>query len=47
MVHIREYYMDNEGKEQPGKKGIALTKEQWDALSQNMDRIEEALNSSE
>lgn len=33
LVNIREYYVDKAtGEEKPGSKGIALTKEQWEAL---------------
>jgi hypothetical protein len=34
LVNIREYYKDVDGVEQPGSKGIALTKQQWEALKE-------------
>ena len=40
LVHIREYYQDTEGDMKPGKKGIALSKEQVQMLAENMDEIQ-------
>lgn len=42
LVDIREYYT-KDGKDQPGRKGIALQKEQWEALKDNMDTIDELM----
>ena len=39
-VNIREYYDDkNTGEEKPGNKGIALTLEQWERLSESVSEI--------
>lgn len=40
LVHIREFYQDTEGNMKPGKKGIALSKEQVQMLAENMDEIQ-------
>ncbi len=37
LVNIREYYEDkNTGEEKPGSKGIALSKDQWKSLLQQV-----------
>lgn len=41
-INIREYYSDD-GVMKPGKKGIALTKENWGKIKQNMEIIDEAI----
>jgi len=38
-VDIREFYGD-EGDEKPGKKGIALSLDQWETLKANLDKID-------
>ena len=42
-IHIREYYVDNERKMRPGKKGIILKSREWNQLlqivSQDMDGV--------
>ena len=38
MVHVREYY-EKDDKFLPGFKGIALLKDQWQILVENVDRI--------
>jgi hypothetical protein len=43
-VGVREYYRrDDDGPWLPGKKGIALAKDQWRAVCQHRDAIERAL----
>ncbi|KAF8794298.1 Activated RNA polymerase II transcriptional like protein [Argiope bruennichi] len=42
MVDIREYY-EKDGEMKPGKKGICLNMEQWNALKEQMDNIEAAI----
>ncbi|KAI9569613.1 transcriptional Coactivator p15-domain-containing protein [Boletus coccyginus] len=39
FVDIREFY-GAEGDEKPGKKGISLSKEQWEALKQSIGTID-------
>ncbi|KIY73040.1 PC4-domain-containing protein [Cylindrobasidium torrendii FP15055 ss-10] len=46
FVDIREFYVDAEGDNKPGKKGISLSPEQWTALKDNMAHIDELLESS-
>ena len=41
LVHIREYYCDYGGQQKPGKKGIALTMNQWKRLFKNMQDIDD------
>eukprot|EP00752_Nemacystus_decipiens_P017866 g16018.t1 len=47
LVNIREHYRDARGKYQPGKKGIALNRQQWQALTSAsaIEHIDRALNS--
>jgi hypothetical protein len=45
LIDIREYYED-EGELKPGKKGISLTKEQWEKLKKQMEEIDEVLETS-
>eukprot|EP00742_Colponemidia_sp_Colp-10_P011867 GILJ01013247.1.p1 GENE.GILJ01013247.1~~GILJ01013247.1.p1 ORF type:complete len:129 (+),score=21.77 GILJ01013247.1:27-389(+) len=42
LVDIREFYVSN-GRQLPGKKGIALTVDQWNALKEAMPLIDEAV----
>lgn len=42
-VDIREFY-GSEGDEKPGKKGISLTVEQWQAIRDNASVIDEMLS---
>jgi len=43
LVDIREYY-GADGDEKPGKKGIALTVEQWEAIKSNIAAIDQLLS---
>lgn len=47
LLDIREYYNDSTGESKPGKKGISLTKEQWELLQENMGEINEAIDELE
>lgn len=42
MVNIREYY-EADGELRPGRKGIALSEDQWKKLKSSVDKIDEAL----
>ncbi|GAA5996802.1 transcriptional coactivator p15/PC4 family protein [Rhodotorula paludigena] len=44
LVQIREYYMGDDGEMKPGKKGIALSVEQWDRLKKGRDSVDEAID---
>jgi hypothetical protein len=44
-VNIREFY-DKDGKLAPGKKGIALTGDQWSKLKSIVDKIDAELKSA-
>ncbi|KIP08380.1 hypothetical protein PHLGIDRAFT_23523 [Phlebiopsis gigantea 11061_1 CR5-6] len=39
LIDIREFY-GQEGDEKPGKKGIALSPDQWEALKNNAETID-------
>jgi hypothetical protein len=42
LIDIREYYEEN-GQMKPGKKGISISKEQWDVIKKNMGNIDDAI----
>lgn len=45
LIDIREYYEDKaSGEDRPGKKGISLTKEQYEKLKELMPEIDAALS---
>jgi len=44
LIDIREFFGSGEDQK-PGKKGISLKVEEWQALKQNMDAIDEMLSS--
>jgi len=46
FVNIREYY-DAGGEMKPGRKGIALSREQWDMFTQVKDDVSKAVASDE
>ena len=44
LIDIREYYEDkSSGEERPGKKGISLTKEQYEKLKELLPEIDSAV----
>ncbi|XP_003746678.1 activated RNA polymerase II transcriptional coactivator p15 [Galendromus occidentalis] len=44
LVNIREFYEDkNSGELRPGKKGIALSADQWNRLKEHMNDIDAAI----
>ncbi|KZO98967.1 PC4-domain-containing protein [Calocera viscosa TUFC12733] len=43
LIDIREFYVDKDDKQKPGKKGISLSPEQWEALKQCLPAIDDAL----
>ncbi|POI20364.1 hypothetical protein CIB84_015889 [Bambusicola thoracicus] len=43
LVDIREFYMDKEGDMKPGRKGIALSAEQWNQLKEIIPEIDAAV----
>eukprot|EP00013_Stygamoeba_regulata_P006262 CAMPEP_0177629590 /NCGR_PEP_ID=MMETSP0447-20121125/751_1 /TAXON_ID=0 /ORGANISM="Stygamoeba regulata, Strain BSH-02190019" /LENGTH=101 /DNA_ID=CAMNT_0019130925 /DNA_START=88 /DNA_END=393 /DNA_ORIENTATION=- len=44
LVNIREYYSDASGEIKPGRKGISLTVEQYEALKEAIPAIDRTLN---
>jgi len=47
LVDIREYYSDAAGDLKPGKKGISLSTEQWQAFKAAIPKIDAALKKKE
>ncbi|NXN67437.1 TCP4 polymerase, partial [Himantopus himantopus] len=43
LVDIREFYIDKEGSMKPGRKGIALSAEQWNQLKEIIPEIDAAV----
>ncbi|NWX92881.1 TCP4 polymerase, partial [Nothoprocta pentlandii] len=43
LVDIREFYEDKEGDTKPGRKGIALSAEQWNQLKEIVPDIDAAV----
>ncbi|XP_064474554.1 activated RNA polymerase II transcriptional coactivator p15-like [Ornithodoros turicata] len=43
MVDIREFYEDNNADLKPGRKGICLQLDQWNALKGRIEEIDEAI----
>ncbi|NXJ80787.1 TCP4 polymerase, partial [Trogon melanurus] len=43
LVDIREFYADKEGSLKPGRKGIALSAEQWNQLKEIIPEIDAAV----
>ncbi|NXF38529.1 TCP4 polymerase, partial [Nyctibius bracteatus] len=43
LVDIREFYTDQEGDMKPGRKGIALSAEQWNQLKEIIPEIDAAV----
>ncbi|NWH71501.1 TCP4 polymerase, partial [Piaya cayana] len=43
LVDIREFYTDKEGDLKPGRKGIALSAEQWSQLKEVIPEIDAAV----
>ena len=42
LVSVREFYT-KDGEELPGRKGIALTEDQWNSLLSQVDDINHAI----
>ncbi|NWX06168.1 TCP4 polymerase, partial [Caloenas nicobarica] len=43
LVDIREFYIDKEGGMKPGRKGIALSAEQWNQLKEIIPEVDAAI----
>ncbi|NWS46249.1 TCP4 polymerase, partial [Probosciger aterrimus] len=43
LVDIREFYADKDGDMKPGRKGIALSAEQWNQLKEIIPEVDAAV----
>eukprot|EP00794_Sanderia_malayensis_P009850 gene9850-10861_t len=43
LIDIREYYTNEDGDEKPGRKGIALSIEQWNKLKEVINQVDNAI----
>lgn len=43
LIDIREFFMNNSGDMQPGKKGISLNTAQWEKLQKSVGKVNRAL----
>ncbi|KAG0002909.1 hypothetical protein BGZ80_005897 [Entomortierella chlamydospora] len=43
LIDIREFYHDENGDPKPGKRGISLTKDQFQYIIDNIDQISKAI----
>ncbi|NWI21687.1 TCP4 polymerase, partial [Crypturellus soui] len=43
LVDIREFYVDKEGNAKPGRRGIALSAEQWNQLKEIIPAVDAAV----
>ncbi|KAF9147198.1 hypothetical protein BGX20_006718, partial [Mortierella sp. AD010] len=43
LIDIREFYYDENGDPKPGKRGISLTKDQFQYIVDNIDEINKAI----
>ena len=39
LIHIRDYYLDDNKKHMPSKNGIALTMDTWNIFMENIQAI--------
>ncbi|KAF9959671.1 hypothetical protein BGZ65_000167 [Modicella reniformis] len=46
LIDIREYYHDKSGEAKPGKKGISLTKEQFQYILDHASEIKNAIKTT-
>ncbi|KAI9598315.1 transcriptional Coactivator p15-domain-containing protein [Syncephalis fuscata] len=44
LIDFREYFTDAAGEERPTKKGLSLTKEQWEILKSSMSTIDQVID---